>query len=138
MPDAPAAWAALARAGIRFANWENCGVKLEGPPSPASQLVPDAHGASDDIADGNPGTTYRPVPRHYDSATIAAMLSRRGYRLHGLSIHLAIFADGTRRALVMQGLVNRGLVNRGLVNRGHVPRQSAGARPGFIALYLEK
>ena len=38
----------------------------------------------------------------------------------------------------MQGLVNRGLVNRGLVNRGHVPRQSAGARPGFIALYLEK
>lgn len=115
--DAAAAWAALERAGMRFENWENCGVKLEGPPSPASLLVPDARGASDDIADGNPGTTYRPVPRRYGRATIAAMLSPQGYTHGGLSIHLSIFADGARRALVMQGLARE--------------------RPGFIALYLE-
>lgn len=133
MRDAPAAWAALARAGMQFANWENCGVKLEGPPSPASLLVPDARGASDNIDDGNPGTTYRPVPRRYGRATIAAMLGPRGYAQRGLSIHLSIFADGARRALVMQGLVTPGAVTP-----GRAARQPAGKRPGFIALYLER
>ena len=118
---------------MQFANWENCGVKLEGPPSPASVLVPDARGASDDIADGNPGTTYRPVPRRYGRATIAAMLGPRGYTQDGLSIHLSIFADGARRALVMRGLATSNSVTPNPIAPG-----SAGTRRGFIALYLER
>jgi hypothetical protein len=116
--DAQAAWVALARAGTRFENWENCGAKLEGPPSPASVLVPDAAGAQDDIADGNPGTTYNLVPRRYDSATIAAMLGPDGYVADGVTTRLMIFADGARRLLVMQGI-------------------APGPR-GFLALYLER
>jgi hypothetical protein len=115
--DAPAAWAALARTGARFENWENCGAKLEGAPSPASLLVPDAAGAGDDIADGNPGTTYNLVPRRYDSTTIAAMLGS-GAAMGGMTVRLHIFAAGARRLLVMQGI-------------------AAGA-PGFLALYLER
>lgn len=118
VPDARTAWAALARAGTRFENWENCGAKLEGPPSPASQLVPDGAGAEDDIADGNPGTTYNVIARRYDAATIAAMLSPRGHASGDMTIRLRIFAAGARRLLVMQG--------------------TAPGVPGFLALYLER
>ncbi|MBU6499827.1 MAG: hypothetical protein KGQ40_14980, partial [Rhodospirillales bacterium] len=124
-----AAWAAIARAGMRFENWENCGVKLEGRPSPASILVTRADGSyADDVNDGNPATTFFLVPRRYAADRVAAMLSRAGDldETEGgekMRVFLSVFRDGPHTLLVEQGIPLRAATT---------------ARKGFIALYVER
>jgi hypothetical protein len=110
-------------AGARFDNWENCGAKLEGRPSPASTLVvaPDGS-ASDDVNDGNPATTFSLVPRRYSAADLAAMLRPAGQT--DADSHLRITAR-----------VYRGPPGRVLIMEG-TPLD--GQAEGFIAGYVER
>jgi hypothetical protein len=115
--DPRAAWAGIAAAGRRFANWENCGAKAEGPPSPASVLVASPYGGyADDVLDGNPGTTFNIVARHYGADAVAAMLGGQGYPDGEVRIFMSVLEGPQGMALVQQGIAAQG---------------------GFIAFYVQ-
>ena len=77
--DPVAAWGKASASGTGWQGWEDCGIKPEGPPTPASTLVPNAQGGySEAIYDGNPGTTFNVLALNYSPAQVASMLSPSG------------------------------------------------------------
>lgn len=95
--------AAGALAGATFENWENCGEKPEGRPSPMSRLMPGAAGGLvEDVFDGNPGTNLAVLRRVWTAAAVRAMLGR-GLAAAGMTLRLAAFGRGARRLLVLRG-----------------------------------
>ena len=77
--DPVLAWSKASASGASWQGWEDCGIKPEGPPTPASTLVPNAQGGySEAIFDGNPGTTFNVLANNYTAAQVASMLSPSG------------------------------------------------------------
>jgi hypothetical protein len=78
--DASQAWSRASANGTPWQGWEDCGIKPEGPPSPASTLVPNAQGGySEAIYDGNPGTTFNVLANNFNPTQVSAMLSPAGW-----------------------------------------------------------
>jgi hypothetical protein len=126
--DQAGAWAALAQRRAVLTGWENCGVKPEGAPSPSSLLTVQADGSyTEDVYDGNPGTTFNVFSQVVPAVQMTAMLSDTGYSttadpLRPLQLYWRIYADNTGR----QALIEMGL-----------PRPTAPqTQKGFIALYV--
>jgi len=122
------AWAAIAQRRAVLSGWENCGVKPEGSPSPSSLLTAHTDGSySEDVYDGNPGTTFNVFSQVVPAAQMAAMLTDSGYATTAdparpMQLYWRIFADSLGR----QALIEIGL-----------PRSSAPqSLKGFIALYV--
>jgi hypothetical protein len=78
--DSSDAWAAAVSAGTKLSGWENCGVKAEGLPSQSSLLSPLGDGSySEDVYDGNPGTTFNTITQTVSASQVNAMLAPGGY-----------------------------------------------------------
>lgn len=128
VPDSTAAWAAMAQRQAVLIGWENCGVKPEGAPSASSRLTvrPDG-GYSEDVYDGNPGTTYNVISQTVSATQMSAMLGATGWATTAdptrpMQLYWRVFADGAARQL--------------LIEMG-VPRSTAQPSvKGFIALYV--
>jgi hypothetical protein len=126
--DASAAWAAAVTSGHAFAGWENCGVKPEGLPSPSSTLSPLANGGySEDVYDGNPGTTFNVVRINVPAARVAARLSAPGELttedpLRPLRLRLTAWRNQAGTVV--------------FVETGTPTAQAPAAARGFIALYV--
>ena len=122
------AWTALAQRHAVLMGWENCGVKPEGAPSPSSLLTAQSDGSyTEDVYDGNPGTTFNVISQVVPAAQMTAMLTDSGYATtddpsRPMQLYWRLFADGAGR----QALIEIGL-----------PRSSAPqSLKGFIALYI--
>lgn len=90
-------------AGGTFENWENCGEKPEGRPSPMSKLMPGPEGGLvEDVFDGNPGTNLNVIRRVWSRDAVLAMLGD-GLAVAELTLHLTAFAHGADRLLVLRG-----------------------------------
>lgn len=126
--DATAAWSAATTRGGSWVGWENCGVKPEGSPSASSRLTPQAdRGYSEDVYDGNPGTTFNVVTRRVASAVVAAMLSDAGYLtvddpVRPLRLTLRAFRDGAGNTI--------------FIETGDPAPGAPGATQGFVAPYF--
>lgn len=125
--DPVAAWSnAVSAAGV-LTGWQNCGVKPEGAPSPSSRLRPQSDRSySEDVYDGNPGTTFNTVLQRVPAATVAAMLSAAGY----LTID-----DPTRRLRLTLRAYADTSGNTIFVETGVPAPDASGATRGFISLY---
>ena len=128
VPDSAAAWAAIAQRQEVLIGWENCGVKPEGAPSASSRLTVRTDGSySEDVYDGNPGTTYNVISQTVTATQMSAMLGVTGWATTAdptrpMQIYWRVFADGASRQL--------------LIEMG-VPRSTAPpSLKGFIALYV--
>ncbi len=92
-----------ALAGRRFENWENCGEKPEGQPSPMSRLMPGTDGGLvEDVFDGNPRTNLNVLRRVWPRPAVQAMLGD-GLAVGGMRLRLAAFGNGASRLLVLRG-----------------------------------
>ena len=126
--DAKVAWGDAAAMGAAYQGWENCGVKPEGPPSPSSLLVA-AHDGSytEDVYDGNPGTTFSVIRRIVTAADVDAMLAPQG----------ATPTENPLRPLVLMLRAWRNDAGRVVFVETGVPTAQAPADArGFIALYI--
>lgn len=126
--DATAAWTAATTRGGTWVGWENCGVKPEGLPSPSSRVTPQAdRGYSEDVYDGNPGTTFNVVTRRIAPAVVAAMLSDAGYLtvddpVRPLRLALRAYRDGAGNTI--------------FVETGDPAPGAPAATQGFVSPYL--
>jgi hypothetical protein len=126
--DASAAWAAAVASGRAWAGWENCGVKPEGLPSPSSTLTPlRGGGYSEDVYDGNPGTTFNVVRSNVSAAEVAARISAQGELtsedpLRPLRLTLTAWRSDAGTVV--------------FVETGVPTAQAPAAARGFIALYV--
>ncbi len=126
--DARAAWNTAVASGGAWLGWENCGVKPEGAPSPSSRLVPTAAGGyTEDVFDGNPGTTFQTIRRNVSPAEVATMVSPSGLLavddpLRPLQLLLRAYRDGAGRVI--------------LVQTGAPASGAAVSARGFVALYV--
>lgn len=128
VPDSATAWAAMAQRQAVVIGWENCGVKPEGAPSASSRLTVRPDGSyTEDVYDGNPGTTYNVISQVVSATQMSAMLSAAGWATAAdptrpMQLYWRVFVDGAGRQL--------------LIEMG-VPRSTAPPSfKGFIALYV--
>lgn len=125
--DATAAWAALVAGRTPLLGWENCGLKPEGPPSPSSRLQPGSDGGyTEDVYDGNPGTTFNAISQAVAAGQVAAMLSDAGF--------LAT-ADPARPLRLTLRALRDGDGHVVMVERGEPAPGASPGTLGFIALY---
>nr|WKF59447.1 hypothetical protein HUO10_003958 [Paraburkholderia busanensis] len=121
-------WTALGALGTQFSGWENCGAKAEGAPSPSSTLTVGADGSfTDNVFDGNPGTTVTIVNQSFTAAQATALLSSAGYldnaqAANPQTIRLKIYHNAAAQTV----LVEQGIPASGATSQN----------PGFIALYV--
>lgn len=126
--DTSAAWAAAVASGTALEGWENCGVKPEGLPSPSSRLTPTGNGGyTEDVYDGNPGTTFNVVRRNVGAADVAALLSAKGE---------ATTEDPLRPLTLMLRAWRNDAGTVVLVETGVPTIQAPAGARGFIALYV--
>ena len=121
------AWAAVVTAGSKLSGWENCGVKAEGQPSQSSLLTPLSDGSySEDVYDGNPGTTFNTITQTVPASAVDAMLAAGGYAnsadpTRPLQLYLRAFKNATGAVVFLEIGIATGL--------GEDPRR------GFVELY---
>jgi hypothetical protein len=123
-------WGALAAAAAIFDDWENCGAKAEGAPSPSSTLMVNADGSfSDNVFNGNPSTTVTIVDQSFTAAQAALMLSDAGYLdaaqvSNPQRIYLRVYQNASKQTLLLeQGVPVSGATNE---------------NPGFVAIYFQR
>ena len=126
--DANVAWSDAATVGAAYQGWENCGIKPEGPPSPSSRLVAAYDGSyTEDVYDGNPGTTFSVIRRIVTAADVDKMLAPQG----------ATTTEDPLRPLVLTLRAWRNDAGRVVFVETGVPTVQAPAEArGFIALYI--
>ena len=126
--DAMGTWSTAVASGGAWLGWENCDVKPEGAPSPSSRLVPTAAGGyTEDVYDGNPGTTFQAIRRNVTPIEVAAMLSSGGLLtlddpLRPLQLLLRAYADATGHVVFVQS--------------GTPASGAPASARGFVALYV--
>ena len=126
--DSVTAWSKAAMSGASWQGWEDCGIKPEGLPSPASTLVPNAQGGySEAIYDGNPGTTFNVLANNYSASQVASMLSASGLvstvnPKRSLLLTLRAYADTAGHQI--------------WVEMGY-PLTSSDPTQGFVSLYVQ-
>ena len=126
--DAGVAWADAVASGGAFAGWENCGVKPEGLPSPSSTLRPTPDGGySEDVYDGNPGTTFNVVRRNVSAAEVSALLSAEGE---------ATVEDPLRPLRLVLRAWRHDAGSVVFIESGVPTAQAPAGARGFIALYV--
>ena len=125
--DATAAWDALVAGRTPLLGWENCGLKPEGPPSPSSRLQPGSDGGyTEDVYDGNPGTTFNVISQAVAAEQVAAMLSDAGF---------LTTADPARPLRLTLRALRDGDGHVVMVERGEPAPGASADTPGFVALY---
>jgi hypothetical protein len=106
--NASDAWTAAVTAGTKLSGWENCGAKAEGPPSQSSLLSPVGDGSySEDVYDGNPGTTFNTITQIVPATQVNDMLGEAGYASHSdpsrpLQLYLRAFKNATGALILVE------------------------------------